>query len=110
MRDGVPTTEYDIQALMMAWFDDEGLITDSAPIVAAQENAGNPHYQPTADGIAGDRPRRTCVLLDLWGKLPTPGAVFADISWMGFTGAGGAGRRHARPSAPRATRATPRSR
>ena len=26
------------------------------------------------------------VLLDLWGKLPTPGAVFADITWVGFTG------------------------
>ena len=27
------------------------------------------------------------LLLDLWGKLPTPGAVFADITWVGFTGA-----------------------
>ena len=26
------------------------------------------------------------LLLDLWGKLPTPGAVFADITWVGFTG------------------------
>jgi Xaa-Pro aminopeptidase len=26
------------------------------------------------------------VLLDLWGKLKAPGAVFADITWMGFTG------------------------
>jgi Xaa-Pro aminopeptidase len=26
------------------------------------------------------------VLLDLWGKLEQPGAVFADITWMGFTG------------------------
>jgi Xaa-Pro aminopeptidase len=26
------------------------------------------------------------VLLDLWGKLPKPGAVFADITWVGFTG------------------------
>jgi Xaa-Pro aminopeptidase len=26
------------------------------------------------------------VLLDLWGKLPAPGAVFADITWVGFTG------------------------
>src|SRR4029450_8658009 len=26
------------------------------------------------------------VLLDLWGKLETPGAVFADITWVGFTG------------------------
>jgi len=26
------------------------------------------------------------VLLDLWGKLPAEGAVYADITWMGFTG------------------------
>jgi Xaa-Pro aminopeptidase len=27
------------------------------------------------------------LLLDLWGRLPNPGAVFADITWVGFTGA-----------------------
>jgi len=26
------------------------------------------------------------VLLDLWGKLTAPGAVYADITWVGFTG------------------------
>src|SRR5205823_11498009 len=26
------------------------------------------------------------VLLDLWGKLDRPGAVFADITWVGYTG------------------------
>ena len=48
LRDGVPTTEYDIQQKMVGWFKDEGLIADSAPCVSAQENAGNPHYLATA--------------------------------------------------------------
>ena len=26
------------------------------------------------------------MLLDLWAKLDKPGAVFADITWVGFTG------------------------
>jgi len=26
------------------------------------------------------------VLIDLWSKLPQPGAVFADITWVGYTG------------------------
>jgi len=26
------------------------------------------------------------VLLDLWGKLAAPGSVYADITWVGFTG------------------------
>jgi Xaa-Pro dipeptidase len=85
LRDGQPTTEFDIQSMMMDWFAEEGLVTDAAPIVAAQENAGDPHYQPSA---SASRPitAGNVVLLDLWGKLPSPGSVFADISWMGFTG------------------------
>ena len=84
-RDGVATTEYDIQQAMTGWFRDEGLISDSDPNVSAAENAGNPHYLPTA---AVNRPirRDELVLLDLWGKLDRPGAVYADITWVGYTG------------------------
>ncbi|HEY7285070.1 MAG TPA: M24 family metallopeptidase [Vicinamibacterales bacterium] len=82
---GRTLTEIDVQQAMLGWFRDEGLVTDSAPVVAAQENAGNPHYGPDPA-----RPRQIreneVVLLDLWGKLPAPGAVFADITWVGFTG------------------------
>jgi Xaa-Pro aminopeptidase len=85
LRDGVATTEYDIQQLMAGWFRDEGLVTDSDPNVSVDANAGNPHYLPTA---ANHRPITTgaVVLLDLWGKLDRPGAVFADITWMGYSG------------------------
>lgn len=85
LRDRVPTTEYDIQSAMMTWFGEEGLVTDSAPIVASQENAGDPHYQPTATASRPIGPNEV-VLLDLWGKQTAPRAVYADISWMGFTG------------------------
>jgi Xaa-Pro aminopeptidase len=85
LREGIATTEFDIQQQMAAWFRDEGLVTDSDPNVSAQENAGNPHYLATAG-----RHRRIgtdeIVLLDLWGKLQSPGAVFADITWVGYTG------------------------
>ena len=72
--------------MMAGWFRDEGLISDSDPVVAAQENAGNPHYLPTAS-----RSRRIAkdelVLLDLWAKKAgNPAAVYADITWVGFTG------------------------
>ena len=56
------------------------------PNVSAQENAGNPHYQATQAVHRAIRPNER-VLIDLWGKLPTPGAVYADITWIGFTGA-----------------------
>jgi len=81
---GRALTEFDVQRAMVGWFEEEGLVTDAPPVVAAQENAGNPHYMPTEA-----RHRRIgdgeVVLLDLWGKLPVPGAVFADITWVGFT-------------------------
>ena len=83
--DGVRTTEFDIQQLMAGWFRDEGLISDSDPNVSAQENAGNPHYLPTVEHhrVIGTN---ELVLLDLWGKLDRPTAVYADITWVGFTG------------------------
>ena len=84
--DGVATTEYDIQQLMAGWFRELGLVADSDPNVSVGANAGNPHYLPTA---ANNRPigKDDLVLLDLWGKLDRPGAVYADITWMGYTGA-----------------------
>ena len=80
-----PLTEFDVQQMMLAWFAEEGVISDDAPSVSAQENAGNPHYHPARDlnrAIRSDE----ILLLDLWGKLQSPGAVFADITWVGFTG------------------------
>jgi Xaa-Pro dipeptidase len=85
IRDGAATTEYDVQQHMAVWFREEGLVSDSDPMVSAMENAGNPHYLPT---MSAHRPirRDELVLLDLWGKLGRPGAVYADITWMGFAG------------------------
>jgi Xaa-Pro dipeptidase len=85
LRQGTPTTEYDIQQLMVGWFREEGLESDADPNVSATANSRNPHYQATASSHRPIRPEEI-VLLDLWGKLPTPGAVFADITWMGYTG------------------------
>jgi Xaa-Pro aminopeptidase len=88
-RDKRAVTEMDVQNAMLGWFKDEGLVTDAPPVVGAQENAGNPHYMPTTAkhrAIGNDE----VVLLDLWGKLPSPGAVFADITWVGFTATSGA--------------------
>jgi Xaa-Pro dipeptidase len=82
---GKPLTEYGLQQLMVTWFEEEGLVSDSAPVVAIGPNAGNPHYLPAASGsrpiVAND-----VLLLDLWGKQSRQGAVFADITWVAYTG------------------------
>jgi Xaa-Pro dipeptidase len=100
---GVATTEYDIQQQMVGWFREEGLVSDSAPNVSAEENAGNPHYLPTPAAHRAIR-REELVLLDLWGKLDRPGAVFADITWVGYTGSRPADRHVQAFEAARAAR------
>ena len=40
--------------------------------MSAEENAGNPHYLPTASSSRAIRPNEL-VLLDLWGKMDRPG-------------------------------------
>jgi Xaa-Pro dipeptidase len=85
VRRGVATTEYDVQQLMAGWFRDEGLVADHDPVVAVDAHAGDPHYLPGPAGSAAIG-RDQLVLLDLWGKLEAPGAVYADITWVGYTG------------------------
>jgi Xaa-Pro aminopeptidase len=85
LRSGQAMSEYDLQQRMAAWFEEEGLISDSAPVVAVGGNAGNPHYLPTA-GLSRPIVKDEVLLLDLWGKKQAdPGSVFADITWVGFT-------------------------
>ncbi len=82
---GATLNEYALQQQMVAWFDEEGLDSDAPPVVAAMENAGDPHYQPS-DTMSRKIGPNELVLLDLWGKTRVSGAVYADISWVGFTG------------------------
>jgi len=87
------TTEFAIQQWFMEAFRRSDIVTDDPPIVAANSNAGNPHYEPRADRSATIR-QGDLVLLDVWGKKNTPGAVYYDITWIGFVGAAPSGRMH----------------
>ena len=84
LRTGHARTEHDLQQEMVRWFTEEGLVSDSAPVVAVGANAGNPHYLPTA-AHAAPIVADEVLLLDLWGKKKDAGAVFADITWVGVT-------------------------
>jgi Xaa-Pro aminopeptidase len=63
----------------------EHLVSDDPPIVAVNANSGNPHYEPRAENPIPIR-ERDFVLLDVWAKKDTPGAVYYDITWTGFVG------------------------
>lgn len=79
------TNEHGIQRWFMEAFRRENLITEDPPIVAVNANSGNPHYEPRAENSAPIR-EGDFVLLDVWAKKNTPGAVYYDITWTGFVG------------------------
>jgi Xaa-Pro aminopeptidase len=81
------THEHEIQQWFMEAFQRENLVTDDPPIVAVNSNSGNPHYEPRADRPVPIR-EGDFVLLDVWAKKNTPGAVYYDITWTGCVGKG----------------------
>jgi Xaa-Pro aminopeptidase len=79
------TDEFAVQQWLAEAFRREHLVTDDFPIVAVNENSGNPHYLPTADSSKVIR-KGDFLLIDMWAKQDEPGAVYYDITWTGFAG------------------------
>jgi len=84
-RDGGTVEEFAVKQFVREGFAKEGLFTDHGPIVGVNANASNPHYEPTAEVTSPIR-SGDLVLLDMWAKLDSPGAVYYDITWTGFCG------------------------
>jgi len=86
LRNGEDVTEYDIQQFMVRRFEEEDMTcNDDHPIVSVNANAASPHYQPNAEKFSPIK-RGDFLLLDVWAKQNTPGAVYADQTWTGFVG------------------------
>ena len=79
------TTEFDIQQFVEEAFRREKLVTDSAPIVAVNENSANPHYAPSKE-MTRPIKKGDFILLDFWAKKNQPNSVFYDITWTGVVG------------------------
>jgi len=78
-------TEFDIMNYMLAQFEEYDMINDHGPNCSINQNAGNPHYEPTAENAQIIK-RGDLILLDIWAKLKIDNAVMADITWMAFAG------------------------
>jgi Xaa-Pro dipeptidase len=85
MRSGSALTEATVQGWILSLFAQEGLDTDSPPIVAAGPHSADPHYDPRPEAPGGLEPDAV-LQLDLWAKEKRPGAIYADISWVGVLG------------------------
>jgi Xaa-Pro aminopeptidase len=85
LRDGMLVDEFLVKQFVRGRFSEEGLLTDSGPIVGVNRNAADPHYEPTVENHSAIS-RGDVVLIDMWAKLNKPEAVYYDITWTGYTG------------------------
>lgn len=85
LKDGKRITEYDVVQFVLQKFDATDMTTDHSPICGVDAHAGDPHYEPLA-GSSTEIKKGQLVLLDIWAKLKTDKAAFADITWMAFAG------------------------
>lgn len=78
-------TEFDVQRHILQEFAARNLVSDASPIVAIGPNAASPHYAPT---FLTNSPieRDQVVLIDAWARQDAPRSVYADITWVGYTG------------------------
>jgi Xaa-Pro aminopeptidase len=83
-RGGQGLTESAMQGEVVAAMRQAGMFLTTLPIVGFGPNAANPHYEPVA-GRDRTLAENEVVLLDLWGGM-REGAIFADQTWMGFSG------------------------
>lgn len=85
VREKRTLTEYDLQQWILGEFKAADLTTDEGPDIAVNANASDPHYAPTKERAAAIR-EGDLLLLDVWAKQRKPGAVYYDITWMGYLG------------------------
>jgi len=85
VRSGRGISEYDVHLEMLRVFEAGAVTTDEGPVVAVNRNTADPHYMPARESSLPIR-ANDFVLLDVWGKLNRPGAVYFDITWTGFVG------------------------
>ena len=78
-----PITEYELQQWIVKRFGDAGLEFEHEPIVAVNEHAANPHYEPSKDNPRSIR-RGDLLLIDLWAREHE--GIYADQTWMGSIG------------------------
>jgi Xaa-Pro aminopeptidase len=81
IRAGHSLTEGDVQEWILETLTDAGLESDAPPIVGAGRHTADPHFSVVGRGAALEQ--GDLVQFDVWAKQKTPGAVYADISWVG---------------------------
>jgi Xaa-Pro aminopeptidase len=79
------TDEHSIVQWLSEAMRREGMVWEHGPNVSCGPNAADSHYEPTPERSSPIR-SGDFVLIDIWGKLASTGAVYYDITWTGVVG------------------------
>jgi Xaa-Pro dipeptidase len=87
IKRGKKLDEWTLQQQILKRFAAENLTSGtSAPIIAINNHAADPHFEPTQKNARVFQ-KNDRILLDIWAKVNAPGAIYYDITWCGFAGA-----------------------
>jgi Xaa-Pro aminopeptidase len=85
VRSGRSIRETDVQNYVMKFYEQNNMTTYHPPIVGVGPHSGDPHYEPIK-GSDSEVKSGDFVLLDMWAKLKEPGAVYTDLTKVGYVG------------------------
>ncbi len=85
IKAGENPKEYEIQSFMHDLMRKNNMKWEDGPIVAINEHAGDPHFEPTEKNSFAMK-EGDLVLIDLWAKFDKPHAIYYDVTWMGYIG------------------------
>lgn len=85
IKAGESPREVEIQNFMHDLMRANGMHWEDGPIVAINEHAADPHFEPTEENSFGMK-EGDLLLIDLWAKKNEPGGIYYDVTWMGYIG------------------------
>jgi Xaa-Pro aminopeptidase len=85
LKSGSPLHASHVQKGLLKHFETHGCFTDAPPICAVNAQAADPHFALDEQNDASIKPG-DFILIDLWAKKNTEGAIYADMTCVAFAG------------------------
>ena len=85
IKAGEHPREVEIQNFMHDMMRKNNMTWEDGPIVAINEHAADPHFEPTEEN-SFEMKEGDLLLIDLWAKKDRPGGIYYDVTWMGYIG------------------------
>ncbi len=85
LASGKPVHEHEVAQHIRDGFAAKGLQYPDGPIVAVNEHAADPHYEPSEAKPTPIR-KGDWILIDMWARKPGDENIHSDITWTGYAG------------------------